>query len=338
MIRAFGLGLCVVVAAFVARTTRAPSAMSSAARAFAASLSVEQRAKACYAVADDERFDWHFIPRERHGIALAELNAEQRELVARLLRESLSERGAQQVEQVRVLEGVLRASEGDWRDPDKYFVTLFGDATALGAEAPWGWRYEGHHVALNFASADDAHFATTPSFLGTNPARVVGGAHDGLRMLGAEEDLARELMASLDDARRAKALVSTKTPGDITAIPGRDENVEATGLALADLDAAQGLLFWRLLDRHVERLHPTLAAVEKERMRALSAKELVFAWCGSTVPGEPHYYRIRGPRFAIEFDDSRAGVNHAHTVWRDFERDFGRDLLREHLAGERARR
>ena len=32
----------------------------------------------------------------------------------------------------------------------------------------------------------------------------------------------------------------------------------------------------------------------------------------------------------LEFDNSRNSGTHIHSVWRDFERDFGRHLLEQH--------
>ena len=60
-----------------------------------------------------------------------------------------------------------------------------------------------------------------------------------------------------------------------------------------------------------------------------------FAWAGATEHGKPHHYRVQGPKFLIEYDASQDGGNHIHTVWRDFNGDFGRDLLREHHAAAR---
>ncbi|MEX2467161.1 MAG: DUF3500 domain-containing protein, partial [Gemmatimonadota bacterium] len=44
-----------------------------------------------------------------------------------------------------------------------------------------------------------------------------------------------------------------------------------------------------------------------------------------------HYYRVQGPTFLIEYDNTQNGANHIHSVWREFEGDFGRDLLRDHI-------
>jgi hypothetical protein len=66
------------------------------------------------------------------------------------------------------------------------------------------------------------------------------------------------------------------------------------------------------------------------RVREGGIEKITFGWAGSTERGKPHYYRVQGPLFLIEYDCSQNGGNHIHTVWRDFNGDFGRDLLREH--------
>ena len=56
-----------------------------------------------------------------------------------------------------------------------------------------------------------------------------------------------------------------------------------------------------------------------------------FAWAGATGPvaGQPHYYRVDGPGFLVEFDNRQNGANHIHSVWRDPGGDFGPRLLPE---------
>jgi hypothetical protein len=65
-------------------------------------------------------------------------------------------------------------------------------------------------------------------------------------------------------------------------------------------------------------------------IRAEEFNAIRFGWAGSTKAGKPHYYRIQGKSFLVEFDNVQNGANHIHTVWRDFNGDFGRDLIKEH--------
>src|SRR6266699_7313694 len=141
--------------------------MAAAANNFLATLTTEQAAKATYALNDNERFNWHFIPRERKGLPLKEMTPEQKHLAHALLSTALSHRGYLKASTIMSLEQVLRDLEqgkGPTRDPELYFVTIFGKP---GARGTWGWRVEGHHLALNFMLVDGKEVSVTPSFLGS---------------------------------------------------------------------------------------------------------------------------------------------------------------------------
>src|SRR6266496_1469164 len=188
------------------------SMMSVAAEAFISSLSAAQRAKTTFAFEDEQRLDWHFIPRERKGIPFKELNPTQRLLGNALIGAGLGQRGFIKAATIMSLEEILRELEkgtGPVRDPELYFLSLFGDARS---NKPWGWRVEGHHVALNFTLLENKPIASTPAFFGANPAEVLQGARKGLRALAPEEDLARLLIKSLDDKQRPQAVVSENAP------------------------------------------------------------------------------------------------------------------------------
>jgi hypothetical protein len=332
VLRVVGLCACVLAAGAAYRAREPSDAMRRAAREFAHALSAEQRSKASFDFDDAERRDWHFVPRSRRGVALGELSETQRELAWSLLRTALSDVGVHEVDGVITLESVLREVESNpGRDAARYFVTLFGDLDGSGR---FGWRLEGHHLSLNFADTGGAPtFSCTPQFFGANPATVRGGTHDGLRVLAREEDLARALVTSLDETQRKAAIVEGAAPADITLGPGRDslpQNRE--GIRYAELGVEQQAALRDLIELYVGRL--VAGAAEEERARWLaSSDDLRFVWIGGLEPGQGHYYRIQGPRFAIEYDNTQNGANHVHTLWRDFERDFG-DPLREHRERE----
>jgi len=314
-----------------AHAHRGPSAdMAAAGQAFLSSLSPELRARAALPFDDPNRRDWHFVPRKRAGVALGELDAAQRAAAMALVRSGLSAQGASKTEGVLQLEVVLNAMEGESsrRDPGRYHLTVFGSPST---EHVWGWRFEGHHVSLNFCSITGEIATATPSFLGAQPAEVSGGAHDGLRVLAAEEDLARELVASLDAEQRAVAVRERDVPADVILGPAREaEPLEPQGIAASALDAEQRALLLRLVGTYVGNLEPSLAAREMQRIRAAGLERLRFLWIGGTAPGQPHYYRLQGPTFVIELDNVQDRSNHVHTLWRDLENDFGGDLLRRH--------
>jgi hypothetical protein len=60
-------------------------------------------------------------------------------------------------------------------------------------------------------------------------------------------------------------------------------------------------------------------------------------WTGGSKRGDAHYYRVQGPTFLPNYDNSQNIPNSIHCAWRDFDVDFGRDLPREHDAGHHAR-
>ncbi|MEX0617548.1 MAG: DUF3500 domain-containing protein [Pseudohongiellaceae bacterium] len=308
---------------------------------FLASLTESQREKARYPFSDEERLNWHFIPRERRGIPLKELDDDQLAAARKLLQTLLSAKGFDKTEQVRGLESVLAALESNGRfvrDPDLYYVTIFGEPAA---EEEWAVRYEGHHLAFNWtfagaigalSSSLSSSLSSTPQFIGSNPAEVRSGPQQGLRVLAAEEDLARTLVNSLDQAQADEAIVRTnQVPRDI--LTGADKEVsalEAAGLRYTALNSAQRLMLIRLVEEVASTQPAPVAEARMAKVHEPGLDDVRFAWIGGTERGDPHYYRIQGTGFLIEYDNTQNDANHIHLVWRDFEGDFGRDLLRMH--------
>lgn len=313
----------------------APAArMAAAATSFLDALTPELRAQASRPFGDQARLDWHYVPRERIGVSFKAMNDAQRAAARELMRSALSATGANKVEEIMALEIVLREIEKGarpgHRDPLAYSIVVFGRPDASTGAQPWAWKIEGHHVSLNFTGVDQ-QTAVTPAFLGSNPAQIPHGERAGTRVLAAEEDLGRELLASLDADQRRAAIIADVAPRDILAIPGRSiDEVDASGLAVASMTDPQRAIVERLLGVYAGNLRQDLANQELQRIAAAGIGHLRFAWMGSDKPGEGHYYRLSGPTFVIEYDNTQGGANHVHTVWRDRQRDFGRDLLKEH--------
>lgn len=280
------------------------------------------------------RADWHYTPRRRDGLAWKAMSAPQREATLALLRSALTDKGLAKVQAAMALEGVLRELEGgsDWRDPDNYAVALYGQP----GDAGWGWRIEGHHLSLHFSLQGDRYVSTLPQFFGANPAVVPAGVRGagtalqaGFRLLGHEEDQARRWLGSLDAAQRRVAWIDTRPYGDIVSRNAvRAQPLAAAGLGFDAMSPAQQAALMQLVSGFAEHLRPELADARLARVRAAAPASIRFAWVGSMTAGEPHYFRIQGDTFLIEYDNS--GGNHVHSVWRDFEGDFGRDVLREH--------
>jgi hypothetical protein len=295
-------------------------------------LPEKSRAQAMRPFEDRDRTDWHSTPRTRNGLSLKEMDKTGRDAVHGLLQTALSSVGYRKVVNIIELEIVLREIEtfGWMRDPERYHLTVYGTPDRA---KRWGWRFEGHHLSLNFTLAGDKLAADTPSFFGANPASVQKGAKKGLRALGEEHDAGWAFLESLGEAQRREAVFEARTYGDIvTANKDKAEPLDAAGIAAAKLDGKQRALLWKLIEVYAGNFEPGLAQMRLARARQGGIEVLRFGWAGSTSRGKPHYYRVQGPLFLIEYDASQNDGNHIHTVWRDFSGDFGRDLLREHYS------
>jgi hypothetical protein len=304
-------------------------AMVKAATSFLAALEPEQRAKAVGVFGDEQRLDWHYTPGDRKGIAFKDLDGNQRTLAYAFLSTGLSQGGYLKATSIMQLELVLRALDGlPFRDPDRYYFMIFGTPSA---QEDWGWRVEGHHLSLNFTIVNGMMVATTPTFLGANPAEVRQGPRRGLRVLGAEEDIARELLNALDAQQRALAIFQAEAFPDIVTTNAKQvDPLTPVGILASQLTQQQLTLLMKLLDEYASALPSDLAAARMEKLRRAGIDTIRFGWAGGVERGQPHYYRVQGPTFLIEYDNTQNGANHIHTVWRDFNGDFGRDLLREH--------
>jgi hypothetical protein len=324
---------------------RSPAAMADAATKLLASFTAEQRQEASFPFESGEREHWGFVPTEmfpRHGLILGKMTDPQRKLAHDLLRTGLSQKGYLTASSIMDLEIVLRGIEdaggGDAarpgvarmeRNPVKYFFSIFGTPSQKGA---WGWRVEGHHVSLNFTIIDGSVVASAPSFFGSNPAEVKEGPKKGLRILASEEDTARALVMALDEPQRGKAIINKAAPNDIATMNAVTINpLSGDGIPATELKPNQRELLMKVVDSYVSAMASDIAETRMERLRKAGLDKLVFAWSGDLERGKRHYYRVQGPTFLIEYDNTQNDANHIHSVWRDFQGDFGRDLLRDHL-------
>ena len=298
-------------------------------------LTPEQRKAAGFEFADDERLNFHFVPKPRKGLPWAQMSATQRLLAHALLASGLSRRGYLDTTTVMSLEEILAGIEqgkGPKRDPELYYFSVFGTP---GEKGTWGWRVEGHHVSLNFTIVDAQGVATAPAFLGANPHEVKDGPRKGLRTLGAEADMGLAFVKSLDAGQRGKAILSDKAPGDIVTRNNRKAEPGApAGIKFSELQPPQQAMLRTLVDYYAHRMRDDLAHSALARIDAAGWDAVHFAWSGGTEPGVGHYYRVQGPTFLIEYDNPQNGANHVHTVWRDLKNDFGEDLLKAHYEKE----
>ena len=311
--------------------------MANACVNFLETLTPALRQKAEFPFADTERLRWHFVPVElweRKGAPLKEMNDAQRKAAFKLLACGLSEQGYRKAKAIINLEptlGEIERAEGDTRfprDPEQYFFSVFGDPTN---NDPWGWRAEGHHVSLHFTVINREFISPNPSFFGSNPAEVRHGANKGLRILSAEEDLARQLLGSLKSDQRSKAVINATAPPDILTREQLKVEVGAVqGLAVESMETPQRELLVKLIREYVDRLPREIAEIEIRKLRDANLNDVHFAWAGAEERGKPHYYRLHGPLFFAEYDNTQNNANHIHTVWRHIDDDFGFDLLRLH--------
>lgn len=310
--------------------------MAAAARAFLESLDAGQKAKAQFEFDADSRKDWQFVPLERKGLGLKAMNEGQRQLALALLASGMSRHGYDKATNIMSLEPVLAELEGVGRrfprDPALYHVFIFGQPDSQGT---WGWRYEGHHLSASFTIVKGRFFASTPSFMGSNPAEVRAGFRKGVRVLAGEEDLARALIKMLTAEQRKAAIFDATAPKEIfTESKRRVQALESRGISAAAMDSAQRAQLMKLISEYVRRVRPELADEDLRKIEQAGIEKIQFAWAGGIEKGEGHYYRVQGSTFLLEYDNTQNNNNHVHAVWRDFKNDFGADLLSEHYRAD----
>jgi len=317
-------------------TAHSGAAMTEAAQKFLSLLSPEQRAKTEMDFNNPARLDWHNIPKpQRKGLQLRDMTPEQRQLCLALLRTELSDIGYAKALKIMSLESNLHEGEknlkdGPLRDPERYFLTIFGQPDLKGT---WGWSFEGHHFSQNVVVRDGKVVSDTPSFWGANPATVQiyvpGGPDKGTRTLAQEEQLALDLAASLSEAQWKKAKIADKAPAEYRAAGApQPPSGPAEGLPASEMTAAQKQTLLSLLETYNNNLAPELANARMTQALTGGLDSIHFAWAGSNKPGVGHYYRIQGPTFVLELvnvqsDPAGNPANHIHSVWRSLKGDFG---------------
>ena len=309
--------------------------MADAASALLATLDGEQKKLAVYELTDGERENWHFIPKPfegegmRGGVTLKSMGADQKHLAYALLSSGMSHRGYLTALQIMSLEKVLWQLENEdpKRDTEMYYISIFGEP---GSEA-WAWRVEGHHLSVNFTIKDGKVVSGTPNFFASNPGVVLEGPRKGLQVLAAEENVARALIKSLNDEQKAKAVIEEKEPRDIlTSAESRVKSLGEGGIGWKDLEKEQKAQLKKLMHVYLHRIRPEVAKDEFAAIKEAGLENIEFAWAGGFEKGEGHYYRVQGPTFLLEYANTQNNASHVHAVWRDFDGDFGRDVLAEH--------
>lgn len=326
---------CITIAMLLYIPTQAQNVLAEANR-FIKLLTAEQQQRVMIPFDSDERYNFNYIPlNNRKGIAISELNNGQRLQVFTFLRSSLNNVTVDKITAIMQLETVLkqleqRSVEDHYRDPEKYFITVFGVPSD---SSIWGWRFEGHHISFNFSADKHLLLSGTPSFLGSNPATVLSGPQKGKEILKEETTAGFTLLHSLSAAALKKAVISTTAPSEIITGNDRKAMIEhPEGVRFTELNTTSQLLFLRLLDVYLHRYKKDLADKMLQEIKKAGMENLRFAWAGEQQRGvgKPCYYRIHGPSIIIEYDNTQNNANHIHTVIRDLNNDFGGDALLDH--------
>ncbi|MDN5216598.1 DUF3500 domain-containing protein [Fulvivirgaceae bacterium BMA12] len=299
---------------------------------FLNSLDAGQKEKVHMAFDDESRSQWHFLPISswpRMGLPMKALNKSQRQLIHELLQVYLSSKGYNKTLNIIALEEVLAVLEKNpvRRDPELYYVAFYGDPSK---DDPWGWSFEGHHVSLNFTVVG-AKISYTPRFFGANPAIVKEGPKKGTRALKNEEDLGLKLINMLNPEQKKIAIFRLEAFLEVvTSNASQVTPLDEVGIPAGDMTTAQQQTLFDLIDEYLSAMPEVVAKKRMSKLREEEIQNIRFGWAGQTQIDKPHYYRVQGKTFLIEFDNTQNNANHIHAVWRDFDGDFGRDLIKEH--------
>ncbi|QDT61915.1 hypothetical protein SV7mr_44560 [Stieleria bergensis] len=325
--------LCSVATGFKKADNPGPQ-VASYANAFLDKLTDDQKSLAVMDYDNAKRMDWHFIPKKsRKGLVLREMNKAQRTAALRLVKSALSEAGYGKASKIMMLEGVLRELEGpdrNWeRDPNKYYVTIFGTP---GDKGKWGLSFEGHHLSTNFSFRDGQLVDSTPQFMAANPATVMnkvsGPLGKGTRVLRDEEQLGFDLVNSLSGDALTAAVIAEEAPAEIRFAGAVQAKVgDPEGVAFSAMDKKSQELLQQLVAAYVDVVTENVAQERRDMIAEDGWASVHFAWAGAKKPGVGHYYKVRGKRFLIEFVNTQADAagnpaNHIHCVWRDLTGDF----------------
>jgi hypothetical protein len=299
-----------------------PQELVPAAAKFISMLDSSQQVRALYPFDTDERFTYHYFPvNNRKGIAMDELNDLQKQAALDLIKTCLSEQTIKKMNRIIQLEVVLKALEkrkpdDNYRDPGKYYFTLFG---VPAINSIWGWRLEGHHVYFNFSANNKILVSGTPGFLGANPAVVQEGSQKGQEVLKEEREMGFALLNRLSTEELKKAIIDSAVPGDIMTATNRKAMIlHPSGLRYSEMTGSQQGQFLELIRLYVYRFTKLFADNMLKEIQEAGLNNLLFSWAGNREPGigRPHYYRIQGPTIIIEYDNTQNNANHVHTVVR----------------------
>ncbi len=310
--------------------------LSKKANDFLNTLSPELKSEALFSLDDAERINMNYVPIERKGPTFHDFNKVQKKAALDLLRASVSEEGYRKSNDIMSLEAVLFIIENQQKNPDgslrrdplNYHFCIFGQPSP---NSIWGWRFEGHHISLNFTAANGKIVSSTPFFFGTNPAVMNIPVQRGKEVLRLEAELGFKLVNSLSKDQLKTARFSDKAPKEIiTGNKHKIESFKPIGIPYTSMTSDQRKVLIKLLNVYIDNYELGFSKTLKDKINKAGVENLYFAWAGSLSPGTAHYYRIHGPMLIIEYDNIQNQANHVHSVVRDLTNDFAEDLLKAH--------
>jgi len=327
---------------------QSPEAIRAAANKFLTTLDSSEIKKARFEFNDPARLKWTNLPVgmvPRPGIRYGSLKDSSKTAFHQLLTTVLSSRGYLKITSIMRLDDILNIliedahKEGkmgkerlttlqnlQW-SYDNYFISLWGHPDP---EAPWAVNFGGHHIALSITVTGNS-IATTPLFLGTDPAEVKSGRYSGVRVLSKEEDYGFQLLNLLSEAQKKKAILSREVPGDILTNPNSNQRItEYTGIPAGEMSKDQQEKLNLLIHEYVHNFEHDIAHKLIAKVNKTGIEKVYFAWIGSGQKDSPHYYMVNGPDFLIEYDNFQGNGNHLHLILREKGNDFGEDILRKH--------
>jgi len=318
-----------------------------AASAFLRSLSSIHLAKVQFAIDDPEWRNWSNVDVgifPRYGLSLEEMSDPQKAAAWQLITSSLSVKGVENVRNIMKTEQRLLEinNEPIRYGEEKYYITLMG---IPGAEEPWGWQLDGHHLVINFFVLGD-QVVMTPAFWGGEPVSIEAGRYAGSTIMQEEQSFGLAFMQNLSGQQRQQATLDSQKLGNNQLAAANQDNLvlDYAGIKASDLSSVQRLDLLTLIEVYIGNMTNAHAEVTLEQI-ASHLDDTYFSWIGDAAVDSVFYYRIHSPVILIEFDHQnpvgtpvknqagRPSRDHIHTIVRTPNgNDYGKDLLAQHLS------
>lgn len=313
------------------------------AKEFLTHLSKQQKQSVVFPIDDLEWQKWSNVDNGiyfRQGLSLKEMTPQQKNSLFALFNASLSLKGMERVKNIMKTEQALKELNNNTvhLDEDLYFITIMGTPSST---EPWGWQFEGHHLAINYFVLGD-QVVMAPAFMGAEPVRVNFGKYKDTVVLQEQQDQGMALMQSLTAKQQQQATIAEKRKTNIKAEANKDNlQLDYEGIKVSQLNEHQQSLLIKLIKEYVDNMNEGHAKIKMAGVKQ-HLNDTWFAWAGKVSDNAVFYYRIHSPVLLIEFDHQapialpgnkdQATLNHIHTIIRTPNgNDYGKDLLRQHL-------